>query len=183
MSQANAAARKRRAFSNIPNGPSGIPGVVNPGQAQPGFNPNMPPQNKQAPPPSAPEGVPPGGLTMQQVFTLIDKRLSALESTTQKIGSSPINEIPSNKVPDSVMEIIVEFNNRFELIADEISNLRTDLGVIQAENKKIIHALIQLQGYNMEGTKSLIDQNLTRLAEINSTTNFDVLTTTEEEKQ
>jgi hypothetical protein len=124
MSAANAAARKRR---------------TTPDPAPPGANRQMPQQAAQ--PPAA-------GLTLQQVISLIDSRLVKLEvfmkdSKTAGAPSGVVNkelEITGNDI------MLQEFDRRFELLAEEISNLKD--------------ALLKLQTYTMDVNKTLMEERV-----------------------
>lgn len=71
------------------------------------------------------------GLTLPQVIALVDKRLIHLET----------NMVEKNNIPNE------EFENRFEILAEEISNI-----------KEIV---LKLQSYTMSVNKMLLDEKNT----------------------
>ena len=77
---------------------------------------------------------PVGGLTLPQVIGLIDKRLTNLEFVTSP-GQASVNETQDNTE---------EFETRFEILAEEISNL-----------KQIV---LSLQSYTMDVNKMLLEE-------------------------
>ena len=85
------------------------------------------------------------GLTLQQVISTFDKRLKTLEESTNSIGTQKENTLPDN--------ILVEFNSRFEIIANEIADLK--------------NALLKLQTFTMEVNKSLHDDRIRVLSDVN----------------
>lgn len=138
MSSANAAAKKRRA-----------PGSIEPPQpiqqkpAQPGQNVNS------------------AGLTLPQVIALIDKRLVNLETFVSESRKSPHTNIP---VPPSVTATttavaastvdLSEFNTRFDLLADEIANMK--------------NIVLSLQSYTMDVNKVLMEERVKILSEVSN---------------
>ena len=113
MSAALSAAKKRRAPIAIE--PPRVGSIVAPQQE---------PQPQQA-----------GGLTLQQVIALIDKRLTNLE--TQIVSG---NESPE------IEDMSEEYENRFDILAQEISELK--------------QTVLSLQTYTMEVNKMLLDERL-----------------------
>jgi hypothetical protein len=140
MSQSNAAAIKRRV--NVPSTPNSI----NPGPAK---------NASQAPTQS--------GFTLPQAIALIDTRLITLEKfmregTTVANGNvaqpnQPVNGTQYVSVSD-FSNIIDEFNNRFTIFADEIS-----------EMKDIV---LKLQSYTMEVNKTLMDERIQVFSDLNA---------------
>jgi len=127
MSQANAAARKRRA------GGSSMPGAPEP-------------MVQQQPPAGA-------GLTLPQVIALVDKRLVNLETfmketkaSVPKVPSAPLQvQAPSAEMDDALVE---EINTKFELLATEVAELKDMIVKLQSftmeVNKKMFEERIQL---------------------------------------
>lgn len=76
----------------------------------------------------------PTGLTLQQVIALIDKRLINLE--TQKV-------IEGDTEMDDMVD---EYENRFNILANEISELK--------------QTILSLQTYTMDVNKMLLDEKL-----------------------
>ena len=128
MSQANAAARKRRA------GGSSMPGAPEP----------MVQQQQQ----------PGAGLTLPQVIALVDKRLVNLETfmketkaqvPKQTVPLAPMPSAPSADLDDALVE---EINTKFELLATEVAELKDMIVKLQSftmeVNKKMFEERIQL---------------------------------------
>lgn len=126
MSQSLASAKKRRA----PNEPIRT-SVVQPEQ---------PTQNNNA------------GLTLPQVIQLVDRRLIILEkfmNESQDNGLNTIDEANNEQDDDlnknsQLKEIVDEFDKRYELLAEEIVNLK--------------NIVLSLQSYTMEVNKVLYDE-------------------------
>ena len=141
MSQSLAAAKKRRAPIQ-PTEPS-----MN--------NRNMPPsnQNGQPAPPSQ------GGLTLPQVIQVVDRRLIVLETFMNETRNSNNNVVinalnepeedggDSTDVPSNLAEIIEEFDKRYELLAEEIVNIK--------------NIVLSLQSYTMDVNKMLLEERST----------------------
>ena len=140
MSQANAAARKRRA------GGTSMPGASDPVVQQ---------------------QTPAGGLTIPQVIALVDRRLVVLESFMKDTKAVPKVLAPqalAQQVKQLDDEVIDEINNRFELLAGEVAELKD--------------ILIKLQSYTMEVNKRLVDERIHILSDVKDTgsTTFDIKT-------
>ena len=148
MSQANAAARKRRA------GGTSMPGASDPVVQQ---------------------QTPAGGLTLPQVIALVDRRLVVLETfmkdtkaapkapqVQQVLAPAPVQApVPTQQVDEEVLD---EINNRFELLAGEVAELKD--------------ILIKLQSYTMEVNKRLVDERIHILSDVKDTGSmtFDIKT-------
>ena len=138
MSRAIASARQRRAG-------------VSPSEPiqsnQPKLNPNSNPQN---------------GLTIHQVIALIDTRLVKLEkfASDNKIGevSKNVRFLPdaspsvAAEPSSNVSEMLDDFNNRFVLLAEEISNLKD--------------IVMKLQTYTMDVNKTLLEERIQILSDL-----------------
>jgi hypothetical protein len=128
MSQSLASAKKRRA----PNEPVRTNIVVP--QEQPS-------QNIQN-----------SGLTLPQVIQLVDRRLITLEKfmneTKQKNSLETIvesnDEIEEDVNKSQLKEIVEEFDKRYEMLAEEIVNIK--------------NIVLSLQSYTMEVNKVLYDE-------------------------
>ena len=133
MSQANAAARKRRAG----------------GSSMPGSQDSMP----QTPQPTAGTG-----LTLPQVIAVVDRRLVALETfakeTRAKASLAPVPTVAQASAPAPAIaeEFLEEVNTKFELLANEIAELKD--------------MLIKLQSYTMEVNKRLVDERIQLLSDV-----------------
>jgi hypothetical protein len=122
MSASNAAARKRRAPQ------SEAPVQQNNIRPQPNVNQT--------------------GLTLPQVINIIDNRLIKLEAFVKE-SSTTMNESPQVDTSSPSVEVsqwIGEFNNRFEILAEEIGNLKD--------------IVLKLQSYTMEVNKTLLDERI-----------------------
>jgi hypothetical protein len=131
MSQANAAARKRRA------GGASLSDSVAPPQMQRGGVPE---------PPKA-------GLTLPQVISLVDKRLTTLETFMRDQQQGP-RAVTSAVVPSSsnssIDELAEEFNAKFEMLAGEVEALKD--------------IVLKLQAYTMEVNKTLYEERIQMLS-------------------
>ena len=139
MSQANAAARKRRA------GGASL-------------------QETPAPAPQVQPQVPKGGLTLPQVISLVDKRLTTLEIFMKETqNSAPIasQSVVSQSVAsqsaslvndDSINQLADEFDTKFSMLAQEV-----------AELKDIV---LKLQSYTMEVNKTLYEERIQVLSDL-----------------
>jgi hypothetical protein len=130
MSSSNAAAIRRRV------GAQGLPAPA-PGQSTP----NMPT------PPSNPQSVP-AQMSLQQVISTVDKRLTQLETIAKSNNNNNDNSNESSELP----LIVDEFNNRFELIVTEINSLKD--------------IVMKLQSYTMEVNKMLVDERIHILSDL-----------------
>jgi hypothetical protein len=131
MSSSNAAAIRRRV------GAQGVPSPA-PGQSTP----NMPTSSSTSTTSSAP-----AQMTLQQVISTVDKRLSQLETIVQS-NNGNTNNNESSDLP----LIVDEFNNRFELIVTEINSLKD--------------IVMKLQSYTMEVNKMLVDERIHILSDL-----------------
>ena len=139
MSGANAAAKKRRAPASI-EPPS--PPIPSPQSA--GSN---------------------AGLTLPQVIALIDKRLVVLETfvaDSKKTSGSVVSRgsvsfaepAPVPLQPASKSVDLDEFNTRFNLLADEIANMK--------------NIVLSLQSYTMDVNKVLMEERVKILSEVSN---------------
>lgn len=142
MSQANAAARKRRA------GGTPMPGASDPVVQQ--------------------QQTPAAGLTLPQVIALVDRRLVTLETFMKDTKAAPQVQQVLAPVPAPAQqldeEVLDEINNRFELLAGEVAELKD--------------ILIKLQSYTMEVNKRLVDERIQILSDVKDTgsTTFEIKT-------
>ena len=137
MSQANAAARKRRA-----GGASIQDGVA-------------PVQNLQSQPPKS-------GLTLPQVISLVDKRLITLEtfmresqngsSTSVSVSASTSASASTSVSEDAVNQLADEFNSKFEMLAQEVADLKD--------------IVLKLQSYTMDVNKTLFEERIQVLSDM-----------------
>jgi|1048.fasta_scaffold57974_1 hypothetical protein len=161
MSQASLnSAKNRRANPNS--------GGIRPGQNVPTYNPNIN-GNAKAPafPPSSPSPlqntntnspVPPA-MTLPQVIAYVDKRLCVLEAfmgeTKTQLKNepsktvsfapapAPAQENTSQSMTNNMQEVVDEFDKRYQLLAEEIENLK--------------NIVLSLQSYTMDVNKMLLE--------------------------
>ena len=110
--------------------------------------------NLQPTTPTIPPAQPPvqTSYTIQQVIATFDKRISQLEKETvvNSDGSSK-----TDLMNDQIIDIVEEFNNRFELIVTEINNLKD--------------IIINLQSFTMDVNKSLMNERIHILSDMGTT--------------
>jgi hypothetical protein len=137
MSKANSSARQRRAG-----------GAVLPGQ-----------ETKTVSTPSSlvsPQQQ--SGLSLQQVIALVDKRLVALETFAKETKTAPPvvqTSVSAPTVnPEEINALADEFNGKFELLANELSELKD--------------IVMKLQSYTMEVNKTLMQDRVRILSDMGS---------------
>ena len=137
MSQANAAARKRRAGGATLQD-NGVPAQTN----------NISQQQS-----------PKGGLTLPQVISLVDKRLITLETfmkETQSGGSQTNGPssafVATSASEDAVNEMADEFDTKFAVLAQEFADLKD--------------IVLKLQSYTMEVNKTLYEERIHVLSDM-----------------
>jgi hypothetical protein len=150
MSQSNAAAIKRRV--NVP--------------ATQNANQNIGQQASKIPgQPNVVQPTPQTGFTLPQAIALIDSRLATLEKFMRE-GERP--QQSSNQMPidpnqyvsvSDFSGIIDEFNNRFTMFADEITEMKD--------------ILLKLQSYTMEVNKTLMEERIQVFSDLNTNVNND----------
>jgi len=141
MSKANSSARQRRAG-----------GAVLPGQDTKTVStpvPTLTPQQQN-------------GLSLQQVIVLIDKRLVNLETFAKETKEAPpfVAQTTSAVNTEEINAMADEFNSKFEMIANEV-----------AEMKDIV---LKLQAYTMEVNKTLMQERVRILSDMGSGNNIDI---------
>ena len=127
MSQANAAARKRRA------------GGASLQETQPA------PVQTQAQK---------AGLTLPQVISLVDKRLTTLETFMRESHLDiPTSEQPESKVSEDALNSLTDdINSKFVMLAGEVENLKD--------------IVLKLQAYTMEVNKTLYEERIQVLSDM-----------------
>ena len=133
MSQANAAARKRRAggasLQEVPPPPAQT--QVRGGAQQP----------------------PAAGLTLPQVISLVDKRLTTLEIFMKESqASEPQQAENAAASEDAVNALADEINAKFVMLAGEVENLKD--------------IVLKLQAYTMEVNKTLYEERIHVLSDM-----------------
>lgn len=102
--------------------------------------PNEPPSKLQSTPPIPPSNNPSNGLTLPQVIEVVDRRLIQLEKFMNETQKKP-EESP---LEGSLKEVIDEFDKRYEMLAEEIVNLK--------------NIVINLQSFTMEVNKTMLEE-------------------------
>ena len=138
-------ARKRRAESSAVN-QSSIPS----NNTRPGTAPN----------PSTGPGT---GLTLPQVISVIDTRLIVLENfmkdtkntnTETKSAPNPVQSESQIQGPE-INEIVEEMDTRFDILAREIADLKD--------------VVLKLQAYTMDVNKTLLEERIHILSDLDTT--------------
>jgi len=90
---------------------------------------------------------PQGGLTLPQVIALVDRRLINLETFVKESREQPTVQFGEQQLAPTISnDIIDEYNHRFEILADEIANLKD--------------TVLKLQTYTMDVNKMLMDERI-----------------------
>ena len=151
MSAANASAKKRRATisssaNELPSKIGGKPYSIQQQQQQQ----IQRTQNTQ------PQPQPQSGFTLPQVIALIDKRLANLEKSVNDLNNkyTEINNTHTNvstdlSIPEQgeisdIHEYLDEYNSRFEILTQELSDFKT--------------IILKLQSYTMDVNKMLLEE-------------------------
>jgi len=158
MSNSNAAAKKRRAAPPA-QGVISSPLFQSPQMFRASMGIGQPTNQPSFPQSTATRGMPPtptssgAGLTLPQVISLVDKRLVTLETFMAETQNKSVDEFTpvqsatvnsSTEMPSS--DVLTEYNHRFELLAEEIANLK--------------HIVLSLQSYTMEVNKMLVEERV-----------------------
>ena len=133
MSQANAAARKRRA-----GGATFEPANPTPQNTQQQLKPGSP-----------------AGLTLPQVIAVVDARLIALETFVKETKNTPSQPKTAQSQVQISDETIDDLNDKFEILANEIADLKD--------------IVLKLQSYTMEVNKTLMEERISILSDVNVT--------------
>ena len=143
MSKSNASAKSRRAF-------------ISPPQNNPAIGQPQPQQQQQQ------TSTPTTGLTLQQVIAVIDNRLLNVESFVKESKENSNRQIKfedeaeSALIPNNITEILSEYNSRFDILAEEINNLKD--------------IVIKLQSYTMDVNKTLMEERIHILSDLGNNT-------------
>jgi hypothetical protein len=90
-------------------------------------------------------------LTLPEVISNFDQRIGKLEENIKSSTQMPSNA--SNSIqPDDLQNLLSEYNDRFEMIASEISNIKD--------------ALLSLQTYTMDVNKMLVNERVRVLSDL-----------------
>ena len=145
MSQAIASARKRRGVPQQNPVPEVPQNRMNPSvqQQQSGQNMNTP------------------GLTLPQVISVIDRRLTILEKFAKESKDAPVT---TNSITQTLSEplalpsdLLDEINNRFELLVTEMNNMKD--------------IVLKLQSYTMDVNKTLLEERINVFSDLGVPTN------------
>ena len=101
----------------------------------------------------------PTGLTLAQVITVVDTRLITLESFMKdmkeadraSLGASLGAAQGSAEIPSNLQEVIEEYGNRFDIIADELANIK--------------NMMLSLQSFTMDVNKTLMQERIRILSD------------------
>jgi len=140
MSQSLASAKKRRA----------------------GIQPNDPVMNSKQMPQSGPSQPSHSGLTLPQVIQVVDKRLIVLETFMKETKSQPkvtfsdmqpqTSQQPQTQqlMPSELQEIIEEFDKRYDMLAEEIANIKDIVLNLQSYTMGVNRMLLEDRGITTE---------------------------------
>ena len=110
-------------------------------------------QQQPPPPPLAtqqgqPGGVPTSRLTLPQIITLFDSRISKLENSAPAISQSSAADDEKN---ESIAAYVEEMDHKFNLLVEEITTLKD--------------IVLKLQSFTMEVNKMLVDERIQIMSE------------------
>jgi hypothetical protein len=137
MSNANASAKKRRAPQSLENTPPPAPVSTRQG----GTNNTTTPSNS--------------ALTLPQVIALFDARLIKLEKAVNEPKDMVSNKNSGIELNEDILN---EINSRFELLAEEISNIKD--------------IVLKLQSYTMDVNKTLLEERINVFSDLGNTQPF-----------
>jgi hypothetical protein len=141
MSSSNAAAIRRRAGINPPT-PTPAP-TSNQRQSSSASSSASSAQSPDAP----------RKLTLPEVISVFDKRISKLEENLKSTSNQTSNTMQAlSDAPSNLNEILGEFNMRFEVLADEISTLKD--------------TILRLQTFTMDVNKMLLNERVRVLSDL-----------------
>jgi hypothetical protein len=110
-------------------------------------------QQQPPPPPLAtqqgqPGGVPTSRLTLPQIITLFDSRISKLENSAPAVAQSSAADDEKN---ESIAAYVEEMDHKFSLLVEEITTLKD--------------IVLKLQSFTMEVNKMLVDERIQIMSE------------------
>ena len=98
------------------------------------------------------------GLTLPHVISLVDRRLITLEtfmkdqlSVSRTSSATPESDELVADIPSNLTEVLEEYNSRFDILAEEIANLK--------------NIVLNLQSYTMDVNKVLMQDRIRILSE------------------
>jgi hypothetical protein len=170
MSSSNAAAIRRRS-SQQP--------VIPSSSVNNRIPPQQPPANVQQQQ-SPQQGT--TGLTLQQALSIIDARLTKLETApppqlqpilTSISGASPTDDPSSADVQTiDITEYITETNSRFEIFASEMMEMKTTVQTQEQSIKDLMKTIMQLQGEMIHMNRIVVDNFVPQVPMENQTVSF-----------
>lgn len=100
-----------------------------------------------------------GGLTLPQVISLVDNRLTKLEKFMKDTKERPVTERivqvtdgTTMEMDESITQILDEYNSRFMLLAEEIAQIKD--------------TIMKLQSYTMDVNKMLLEERVNVLSDL-----------------
>ena len=143
-------ARKRRAESSAIS-QSSIPSNVGANNTRPGTAPNQPLGPGQG-----------TGLTLPQVISVIDTRLIVLETFMKETKATGVEakapvqvQVQAQGQNPEINEIVEEMDTRFDILAREIADLKD--------------VVLKLQAYTMDVNKTLLEERIHILSDLDTT--------------
>ena len=94
------------------------------------------------------------GLTLQQVISLLDTRITKLEKDSSNV--TPVYSQTEEPLPSNISEILDDFQQKFVILAGEINSLKD--------------TVLKLQTYTMEVNKVLLEERIQILSDIGDNT-------------
>lgn len=139
MSSSNAAAIRRRAGINPPSPTPASTSTQRQPSAASSSSASVPDASRK--------------LTLPEVISVFDKRISKLEENIKSASNQTSNAMQaSSDTPSNLNEILGEFNMRFEVLADEISTLKD--------------TILRLQTFTMDVNKMLLNERVRVLSDL-----------------
>lgn len=139
MSSSNAAAIRRRAGINPPSPTPAPTSTQRQPSAASSSSASVPDTSRK--------------LTLPEVISVFDKRISKLEENIKSASNNTSNAMQSSAdTPSNLNEILGEFNMRFEVLADEISTLKD--------------TILRLQTFTMDVNKMLLNERVRVLSDL-----------------
>jgi hypothetical protein len=113
----------------------------------------------------------PAGLTLPQVIAVVDRRLMTLETfmkeqkdnqvqQPQVQQSIDVQSINADIIKTEIENMAEEFNNRYELLASEIQSIKD--------------IVLKLQSYTMEVNKTLMEERVRILSDVENSANITI---------
>jgi hypothetical protein len=113
----------------------------------------------------------PAGLTLPQVIAVVDRRLMNLETfmkeqkdnqvqQPQVQQSIDVQSINADIIKTEIENMAEEFNNRYELLASEIQSIKD--------------IVLKLQSYTMEVNKTLMEERVRILSDVENSANITI---------